>query len=190
MSVPERLGLAEPDVLRIPRQVFRDERGWFSETWNEARLAGQGIRAHFVQDNVSASARGVLRGLHYQWPRAQGKLVTVLEGAVWDVAVDIRRGSPTFGRWVGEELSAENARQLWVPPGFAHGFVVLSERAIFSYKVTAPYVREDEVTIRWDDPALAIAWPIRAPRLAPRDATAPTLAELPESRIPAFDART
>lgn len=176
--------LAVPDVLCIEPRVFGDARGWFYEGWQDARYADAGLPGPFVQDNFSYSQRGVLRGLHYQWPRVQGKLVSVLQGAVYDVAVDVRTGSPTFGQWIGEELSAENHRQLWIPPGFAHGFLVLSETALFHYKVTVPYAPEDEVTVAWNDPAFGIAWPDPAPVLAARDAQAPPFAQVPAARRP------
>lgn len=146
-------------------QVFGDERGWFMESFNQQRFESvfEGLNLpvpNFVQDNHSKSSRGVLRGLHYQLPpKAQGKLVRVVQGKVWDVAVDIRKGSPTFGQWVGEELSADNHKQLWIPPGFAHGFITLSNTAEFLYKTTDYYSPEHERAIRWDDPQLAIAWP-------------------------------
>lgn len=147
-------------------QVFGDERGWFMESFNQQRFESvfEGLNLpvpNFVQDNHSKSSRGVLRGLHYQLPpKAQGKLVRVVQGKVWDVAVDIRKGSPTFGQWVGEELSADNHKQLWIPPGFAHGFITLSDTAEFLYKTTDYYSPEYERAIRWDDPQLAIAWPL------------------------------
>lgn len=170
---------ALPEVLLVEPQVFGDARGFFLETYSARRYAAAGIPPAFVQDNVSRSRRGVLRGLHYQEPDAQGKLVSALEGAVWDVAVDVRVGSPTFGRWAGAELSAANKQQLWVPPGFAHGFVVLSDEALFAYKCTAYYRPEYERVVRWDDPAIGIAWPEMGARtLSPKDAGAPTLAEL------------
>lgn len=151
-----------PDVFILEPKVFGDERGHFFESYNKRVLAeAAGIEAEFVQDNQSRSARGVLRGLHYQIRHAQGKLVRVTEGSVFDVAVDIRRGSASFGRWVGTELSAENKRMLWIPPGFAHGFLVLSETADFLYKTTDYYSPADERCIRWDDPQLAIAWPLQ-----------------------------
>lgn len=163
-----------PDVLILEPNVFGDERGFFFESYNqrdfEAATGLHGIT--FVQDNHSRSRRGVLRGLHYQLPpKAQGKLVRVVRGAVFDVAVDIRRGSPTFGRWVGVELSESNHRQLWIPPGFAHGFLVLSDEADFLYKTTDYYSPAHERCIRWDDPTLAIAWPDLgvAPTLSPKD---------------------
>ena len=175
-----------PGVLLIEPRVFRDDRGYFFETWSRARYAEAGLPADFVQDNLSVSRAGVLRGLHYQHPTAQGKLVGVLRGEVFDVAVDIRAGSPTFGRWEGFLLSAENGRQLYVPEGFAHGFAVTSDEAIFSYKCTAPYDPSSEGSVRWDDPDLAIDWPVRSPALAPKDAAAPSLAEVPADRIPRY----
>jgi dTDP-4-dehydrorhamnose 3,5-epimerase len=148
------------DVLILEPQVFGDSRGFFLESFNQKRFNEvTGAQHLFVQDNHSRSARGVLRGLHYQEQQAQGKLVRVAAGAVWDVAVDIRPGSPTCGQWVGVELSADNQRQLWIPPGLAHGFIVLSETADFLYKTTDYYAPAHECCIRWDDPALAIAWP-------------------------------
>jgi dTDP-4-dehydrorhamnose 3,5-epimerase len=170
-------------VLLLEPRVFRDSRGFFAETWHRERYAQLGIGAHFVQDNVSFSRRGVLRGLHYQNPSAQGKLVSVLQGEVFDVAVDLRRGSPTFARWVGIELSAENLRQLWIPEGFAHGFVVTSETALFSYKCTEFYRPEHERSLRWNDPEIGIEWPVPEPVLSPKDAEAPLLREVPESSL-------
>jgi dTDP-4-dehydrorhamnose 3,5-epimerase len=151
---------AIPDVVVVEPKVFGDARGFFYESFNRQALeAALGRPLEFVQDNHSRSVKGVLRGLHYQQPHPQGKLVRAVVGEVFDVAVDLRRGSPTFGRWVGEVLSAENKRQLWIPEGFAHGFLVLSEAAEFLYKTTDYYHPEAEHCIRWDDPALAIAWP-------------------------------
>jgi dTDP-4-dehydrorhamnose 3,5-epimerase len=148
------------DVLLVEPEVFGDARGFFFESFNQRKLeAALGMAPRFVQDNHSMSRRGVLRGLHYQLPHPQGKLVRVVRGEVFDVAVDLRRGSPTLGRWSGEVLSAENKRQLWMPEGFAHGFVVLSESAEFLYKTTDYWYAEHERCIRWDDPDLAIAWP-------------------------------
>ena len=175
-----------PGCLVLEPQVFGDERGFFYESFNHDKLAVHGLRPTFVQGNVSSSTRGVLRGLHYQWPKPQGKLVSVLEGEVWDVAVDIRRGSPTFGRWTGVVLSAENKRHFWIPEGFAHGFVTLSERALFTYLCTATYDRTADAGIRWDDPALAIDWPASAPLLSDKDAKAPLLGDVPEGRLPVF----
>ncbi len=150
-----------PDVKIVHRKVFGDSRGYFEETWREDAFREAGIDARFVQDNHSFSTRGVIRGLHWQRPpHMQGKLVTVISGRIVDVAVDIRRGSPTFGRWVMEELSEENHVSLWIPPGFAHGFLVLSETAHFAYRCTDVYHPECESGMRWDDPSLAIAWPV------------------------------
>lgn len=155
--------LAIPDVLRIEPRVFGDERGFFYESFHQARFEEAiGRQVTFVQDNHSKSAHNVLRGLHYQIRQPQGKLVRVVAGSVFDVAVDLRRSSPTFGQWVGEVLSAENKAQMWVPEGFAHGFVVLSESAEFVYKTTDYYAPEHERCIAWNDPVLAIAWPINS----------------------------
>jgi len=170
---------ALPGVLLIEPRVFGDARGFFLESWNRRTFAGLGLDLDFVQDNHSRSARGVLRGLHYQLNDPQGKLVRVTAGSVFDVAVDIRRSSPHFGRWVGYELSAENHRMLWVPPGFAHGFLVTSDSADFMYKVTSFYSPADERAIRWDDPALAIDWPDvgSPPALSAKDGVAALLAD-------------
>lgn len=165
--------LAIPDVLRIEPKVFGDARGFFYESFNQRAFAeATGLDVNFVQDNHSRSARNVLRGLHYQLaPRAQGKLVRVVAGEVFDVAVDIRPESPTFGRWVGQHLSAENKCQLWIPAGLAHGFVVMSETAEFLYKTTDYWAPEFERCIRWDDPDLAIDWPLDgAPLVSAKDA--------------------
>ncbi len=172
--------LAIPDVVLIEPKVFGDDRGSFFESLNQARLEEAiGKPAQFVQDNHSRSARNVLRGLHYQIRQTQGKLVRVVAGEVFDVAVDIRRHSPTFGRWVGEILSAGNKKQLWVPEGFAHGFVVLSESADFLYKTTGYYAPEHERSLLWNDPALNIAWPFAGePKLAARDAAAKPLHQI------------
>lgn len=171
---------AIPDVLVIEPKVFGDERGFFFESFNrEAFRAATRLDLDFVQDNHSKSARNVLRGLHYQLPpKAQGKLVRVVQGEVFDVAVDIRKGSPSFGQWVGEILSAENRRQLWIPPGFAHGFLTLSESADFLYKTTDYYSPELERCILWNDPALAIDWPLdAAPTISAKDAVGKRFAE-------------
>ncbi|PLS86113.1 MAG: dTDP-4-dehydrorhamnose 3,5-epimerase [Actinobacteria bacterium] len=165
-----------PGVLVFEPNVFGDERGFFLETWNRARYEEAGLPSDFVQDNLSFSSRGVLRGLHFQNPHPQGKLVYVLQGEVFDVAVDIRVGSPTFGRWVGVSLSSENKRQLWVPEGFAHGFVVTSKKALFSYKCTDFYHREAEAGVVWNDPDIGIDWPIANPTLSDKDLAAPRLA--------------
>ena len=172
-----------PDLLLIEPRVFPDPRGFFMESWNQRSYAEHGLAAVFVQDNFSSSRRGTLRGLHFQNPHAQGKLVSVLEGEIFDVAVDLRRRSPTFARWYATNLSAENHRQFFVPPGFAHGFLVLSETALFHYKCTEFYSPADELALRWDDPALGIAWPLANPVLSAKDAQAPRLAELPPERL-------
>tara|TARA_R110002096_G_scaffold6305_4_gene29255 strand:- start:14773 stop:15321 length:549 start_codon:yes stop_codon:yes gene_type:complete len=167
-----------PGVMRIVPAVHGDDRGFFMETWQAKKFHDAGIDAEFVQDNVSQSTKGTLRGLHYQVEQAQGKLVRVASGKVLDVAVDVRRSSPTFGRWVGEILSAENHNLLWVPPGFAHGFLVLSDTAIFEYKCSDYYAPEHERSIRWDDPEIAIDWPLaegQQPVLSGKDASAPFL---------------
>jgi dTDP-4-dehydrorhamnose 3,5-epimerase len=168
---------ALPDVLIVEPRVFGDERGFFFESYNRRALAQAGLDAEFVQDNHSRSLRGVLRGLHYQVERAQGKLVRVIEGEVFDVAVDIRRSSPTFGRWMGISLSAENKRMLWIPPGFAHGFLVLSDSADFLYKTTDYWYPEHERSLLWNDPAIGIEWPLAgAPLLAAKDVAGRPLA--------------
>ncbi len=156
-------------VLLIKPKIFGDARGYFIETWQEKRYAESGVGYHFVQDNHSTSHCGVLRGLHYQTAFAQGKLVHVSLGTIFDVAVDIRPGSPTFGQWYGAELSAENQHQLWLAPGLAHGFAVLSEAAHFHYKCTEYYHPEVEACLRWDDPELNIAWPVKNPVLSDKD---------------------
>ncbi len=162
---------ALPDVLLVEPKVFGDARGFFLESWNAKAFAEAGIPAAFVQDNHSRSPRGVLRGLHYQIRQPQGKLVRVVAGEVFDVAVDLRRASPTFGRWAGERLSADNKRMLWIPPGFAHGFLVLSESADFLYKTTDYYAPEHERVLAWNDADLGIKWPLAGtPTLAARDA--------------------
>ncbi len=169
---------AIPDVLVVEPRVFGDQRGFFFESWNRRALRDAGLDADFVQDNHSRSARGVLRGLHYQIRHPQGKLVRVVAGEVFDVAVDLRRGSPTFGRHVAITLSAENKRMLWVPPGFAHGFCVTSESADFLYKTTDYWHQEHERTLLWSDPALGIAWPVDgAPLVAAKDAAGAPLAK-------------
>jgi dTDP-4-dehydrorhamnose 3,5-epimerase len=168
-----------PDVLLIEPRVFGDTRGFFYESFQAARYTQAGITGPFVQDNHSRSVRGTLRGLHFQEPRAQGKLVQVLRGTVYDVAVDIRRGSPTFGRWVGVELSEAQPRQLWIPPGFAHGFCVLSESADFFYKCTEFYAPDAERSIAWDDPRIGIRWPVGEPILSAKDREAPRLDDAP-----------
>ena len=173
-----------PQAVMIEPQVFGDSRGFFYESYNQARFEEAGIQAHFVQSNVSRSSKGVLRGLHYQWPNPQGKLVSVLEGEVFDVAVDIRRSSPSFGQWVGVMLTAENKRHFWVPPGFAHGFCVLSEHATFVYQCTAFYDREADAGILWNDADIGIDWPVKHPLLSDKDARALLLKDVPRHRLP------
>ena len=182
--------LAIPDVVLLEPQVFGDERGFFFESFNQAKFeaAVGGGPVQFVQDNHSRSAHGVLRGLHYQIQQPQGKLVMVLEGEVQDVAVDIRRGSPTFGQSVSVLLSAENRRLFWIPEGFAHGFVVLSEHAVFHYLCTAPYKREDDAGIRWNDERLAIDWQVSEPLLSDKDAGLPFLDDIAAQRLPEMKA--
>lgn len=167
-----------PGVVLVEPDVHRDGRGFFLESYHEGRYREGGIAERFVQDNHSLSARGTLRGLHAQRSRPQGKLVRVTQGEVFDVAVDVRAGSPTFGRWDGTVLSAGNFRQLYVPPGFVHGFCVLSETAEVEYKVTEPYDGKDEYVVLWSDPAIGVAWPVAQPLLSPRDRAGKTLAEL------------
>jgi dTDP-4-dehydrorhamnose 3,5-epimerase len=175
-----------PEVLVIEPRVFGDPRGFFVETFQSARYAAAGICRPFVQDNMSRSSKGVLRGLHLQNPGTQGKLVSALRGCVRDVAVDVRVGSPTCGQHVAVELSEDNHRQLWVPRGFAHGFVVLSDSADFFYKCDAPYSPADELVVRWDDPALSIDWGVTQPSLAARDAAAPLLKDI--ANLPRYGA--
>jgi len=168
-----------PEVLLIAPKVFGDARGFFLESWNEARFnAAVGYEVKFVQDNHSRSSRGVLRGLHYQLhPHAQGKLVRCVRGAVFDVAVDLRHSSHNFGRWVGHELTDENQHQLWIPPGFGHGFLVLSDSADFLYKTSGGYAPEFEGAVRWDDPTIGVQWPLNGitPQLSAKDIAAPLL---------------
>ncbi len=174
-----------PGVTLIEPDVHQDARGFFLETWHQRRYAEAGICGPFLQDNHSHSARGTLRGLHAQRRRPQGKLVRAVEGEMFDVAVDIRPGSPSFGRWVGFALSGSNFRQLWIPPGFAHGFCVLSERVHVEYKCTEFYDREDELAIAWNDPAIGIEWPIASPVLSAKDSAAPRLREI-AATLPPF----
>ncbi len=176
-----------PDVLLIRPRVFRDTRGFFCETFSEARYREAGVGLSFVQDNLSYSGRGTLRGLHLQHPHEQGKLVMAANGEVFDVAVDVRVGSPTFGKWAGARLSSDTLEQLWVPPGFAHGFCVLSDEALFSYKCTDFYSKADELSVRWDDPDIGIDWPIDAPLLSVKDAGAPRLRDIDPARLPRFE---
>jgi dTDP-4-dehydrorhamnose 3,5-epimerase len=178
---------ALPGALIIEPKVFGDARGFFYESYNKRKWHDAGVEAKFIQSNVSRSARGVLRGLHYQWPNPQGKLVSVLEGEVYDVAVDIRRGSPTFGQSAGVMLTAENHRHFWVPEGFAHGFCVLSEFATFTYQCTALYDAKADAGIRWNDAALGIDWPISDPLLSEKDGKTPLLADVAAERLPVFN---
>jgi dTDP-4-dehydrorhamnose 3,5-epimerase len=175
-----------PGVVVIEPRIFGDERGFLFETWSRERYAEAGLPASFVQDNVSFSRPGVLRGLHYQHPSGQGKLVTALQGEIFDIAVDIRQGSPTFGRWVGVMLSGESMRQIYIPPGFAHGFAVLGEPALVTYKCTDFYNPQHESSIRWDDPDLAIKWPAADPIVNAKDRAAPLLRDVPADRLPRF----
>jgi dTDP-4-dehydrorhamnose 3,5-epimerase len=168
-----------PEVLLLEPRVFADSRGVFFESWRDDRYAAAGVPDDFVQDNVSSSEKGTLRGLHFQEPNSQGKLVMALSGAVFDVVVDIRRGSPRYRNWFGVELSSENRRQLWIPPGFAHGFQALSDEAVFHYKCTAHYSPADEYAIRWDDAAVGVEWPISTPLLSEKDLAAPLLSDAP-----------
>ncbi len=177
-----------PGILLIEPDRFGDERGFFQETWHAGRYRDAGIAAEFVQDNLSLSRHGVLRGLHFQHPNGQGKLVYVLRGEVFDVAVDIRVGSPSFGRWMGLTLTAESGRQLYIPAGFAHGFCVTGDEALFAYKCTDYYDRESERTIRWDDPRIAIEWPISEPLVSEKDAAAPTLSTIGDAQLPRYEA--
>lgn len=173
-----------PGLLLFELKRFGDDRGWFSETWQAPRYREAGIRETFVQDNLARSSKEVLRGLHAQQPHPQGKLVQVLEGTVYDVAVDLRLGSPTFGRWEGVELSGDQARQFYVPPGFGHGYLVLTDTALFGYKCTDLYHPEAELGVRWNDPQIGVEWPIDAePLLSDKDRDAPLLADIPESRL-------
>jgi len=175
-------------VLVVKPTVHRDARGHLVETWRAREYGAHGI-GPFAQDNVSVSARGVLRGLHFQCPHSQGKLVSAIRGRILDVAVDVRAGSPTFGRWLGMELSDENGWQLWLPEGFAHGFVTQSAEAVVMYKCTSPYAPDAERTIRWNDAAIGIDWAIAGPTVSPRDAAAPLLSELPADALPRYVAR-
>jgi dTDP-4-dehydrorhamnose 3,5-epimerase len=174
-------------VLVLEPRVFSDERGCFMETWNRRVYEDAGIKERFVQDNFAFSRKGVLRGLHFQHPHGQGKLVQVPAGEVFDVAVDIRVGSQTFGQWVGEVLSEQNHRQMYVPAGFAHGYCVLSETALFSYKCTDFYDASAEGGIVWNDPDIGIDWPVKKPILSVKDAKCPKLKDLPAEKLPRFE---
>jgi dTDP-4-dehydrorhamnose 3,5-epimerase len=175
-----------PGVVIIEPQVFEDKRGLFMETYHQRRYREGGIAGVFVQDNLSHSVRGILRGLHYQLNHPQAKLVQVVSGAIFDVAVDIRRGSPTFGQWSGVHLSADNHRQLFVPEGFAHGFCVLSATADVLYKCTNFYAPDDEGGILWSDPDINIAWPLQTPILSEKDSKYKTLKEIPSQKLPSY----
>jgi dTDP-4-dehydrorhamnose 3,5-epimerase len=177
---------AFPDVLLIEPDVFKDSRGLFMETYNRRKYAEAGIDRVFVQDNYSHSRRGILRGLHYQLKNAQAKLVFAITGEILDIIVDIRTGSPKFGQWFGTRLSAENRQQIFVPEGFAHGFIVLSESADVIYKCTDFYTPGDDYGIFWADPAINIDWPIKNPILSDKDSKNPRLGEIPEELLPAF----
>ena len=176
-----------PEILIIEPSVFQDERGFFMETYQQRRYTEAGIESVFVQDNLSYSVRGTLRGLNFQVKHAQAKLIQVIEGTIFDVALDIRRGSPSFGQWTSVHLSAENKRQLFLPEGFAHGFCVLSESAQVVYKCTDYYVAEDEGGVLWSDPTLAIAWPISEPLLSEKDSQLPCLADILSERLPVYE---
>jgi dTDP-4-dehydrorhamnose 3,5-epimerase len=173
-----------PEILLVEPKVFGDARGYFVETFQAERYAQAGINARFVQDNLSRSSRGTLRGLHLQYPNAQAKLVYVVEGEVFDVAVDVRVGSPSFGKWTGAHLSARDHRQMYIPPGFAHGFCVKSEYALFAYKCSDIYLPQHEVGVAWNDPALAISWPVSQPTISEKDQRFPSLAQIDPARLP------
>jgi len=175
-----------PGVKLIAPEVHEDHRGFFMESYNRLRCAQLGITDDFVQDNHSYSARGTLRGLHAQIRHPQGKLVRAVEGEMFDVAVDIRRGSPTFGRWLGVVLSGGNFHQLWIPPGFAHGFCVLSATALFAYKCSDFYAPDCDLGVRWCDPAIGIRWPVADPLLSAKDRQLPLLTDIPPERLPVF----
>ena len=176
-----------PGVLILESKRYCDNRGFFLESFNESCFASAGLPSRFVQDNLSYSGPGVLRGLHYQLPNAQAKVVSVLQGEVFDVAIDVRKGSPTFGKWVGVTLSLENGRQVYIPEGFAHGFLVTGESALFHYKCTAFYDPKSEGSIVWNDPTIGIDWPRKDVRLSSKDASAPCLADVPDHRLFAFN---
>jgi dTDP-4-dehydrorhamnose 3,5-epimerase len=174
-----------PGVLLIEPRVFGDDRGWYFESWQHERYAEHGIDGPFVQDNQAYSKRGILRGLHIQNPHGQGKLVQVMRGEVFDVAVDVRRGSPNFGHWIGVRLSGDAKQQLWVPPGFLHGYLVTSDDALFAYKCTDVYHPETQFSVRWDDPDIGIDWPLDGgPVLSGQDRDAPRLREIEPDRLP------
>jgi dTDP-4-dehydrorhamnose 3,5-epimerase len=174
-------------VKIIEPDRFEDDRGWFMEVWNAERYRAAGLDVHFVQSNVSSSRRGVLRGMHFQYPDGQGKLVTVLEGSIFDAVVDVRRGSATFARWYGCELSVDNRHQLWVPEGFAHGFLVLSDSAVVHYNCTSVYSGGADRSLAWNDPAVGIEWPAAPRTISAKDRSAPALASIPAHHLPSAD---
>ena len=180
---------ALPEILILEPDVYKDDRGYFLETYQDRRYFECGLPDKFVQDNISVSKNGVLRGLHYQLGRPQGKLVWVIQGEVFDVAVDIRQGSPTFGKWVGATISSENCLQVYIPEGFAHGFCVMSESAIFTYKCTDYYAPEEERGIRWDDPSLGIEWPISEPIISEKDRSYEILENIAVEQLPTYPMR-
>lgn len=185
MSNLQTKQLSLAGLILIEPKVFTDERGFFLESWNQSKYQAAGITSNFVQDNLSFSQKGVLRGLHYQLPKAQGKLLQVLQGEIFDVAVDIRKSSQTFGKWEGVHLSSENKKQLFIPEGFAHGFLVLSETALVSYKCTELYHPENEKTIVWNDPTLNIAWPFEGEKIiSAKDQKGLKLADMPKEILP------
>jgi dTDP-4-dehydrorhamnose 3,5-epimerase len=173
-----------PEILLVEPKVLGDARGYFVETFQAERYAEAGISERFVQDNLSRSSRGTLRGLHLQHPRGQGKLVYVVEGEVFDAAVDVRVGSPSFGKWAGTRLSSRDHRQMYIPPGFAHGFCVVSEHALFAYKCTDVYLPQQELGVAWNDPALAIPWPVSQPIISEKDQHFSPLAAIDPARLP------
>jgi len=175
-----------PGLLLIEPLIFSDDRGFFFENWNRAKYRDIGLPDEFSQDNISFSKQGVLRGLHFQCPSPQGKLVSVLEGEIFDVAVDIRKGSTTFGKWLGFKLSSSNHHQLWIPAGFAHGFCVLSTQALVSYKSSDYYSPKNESTIIWNDPSIKINWPVSNPIISDKDSRGIPLAQFSESKLPRF----
>lgn len=175
-----------PEVLIIEPKVFGDSRGFFLETWQQTRYEQYGIPVHFTQDNLSFSTQGVLRGLHLQNPNQQGKLISVVAGEVFDVAVDVRVGSPNFGKWIGVVLSGDNHKQLWIPAGFAHGFCVLSETVYFTYKCTDHYSPDTEIGICWDDPDIGISWPLKNIQLSEKDKKNHQLRDISKTRLPNF----
>lgn len=184
----EVIPTALPGVMVVQPKVFGDARGFFVETWQSSRYAAAGMSSVMVQDNLSRSAGGVLRGLHFQWPQPQAKLVYVLEGEILDVAVDVRVGSPTFGRYASVRLSAENKRQIFVPEGFAHGFCVVSDGATVAYKCSSLYAPQFDCGVIWNDPQIAVDWPISQPTLSEKDAKLSRLADLPADRLPRYTA--